>query len=347
MKKLLWTGEAYTPAEAEFMKEYDIEKYGYAITGKNDDALSDKDGDQLIALLKEKEIFVIGYDVLSAHVLGFCGDLKCILSVRDGPEENIDIDTCTKLGIPVLSAGGRCAHGVAELTLMSMYLLARRYLPLQRYMEEGGWTKNGYDKVDEVAAESEELGGKTLGIVGLGRNGRELAKLALGVGMKVIAYDPYVNKAMVSPEIQIVDDLMELMPNIDYFSILARVSETNKKMIGRKEIFAMKPTASFINTGRAALVDMDALYDALEQNVIRAAALDVYTEEPPSLNSRVYSFPTDKLIITPHIGGTTKERIPHQYEALIEGLRQLTNGEIPHNLINKEVLQQSNFRMKK
>lgn len=346
MKKMLWTGEAYEKAEELFKNEFEIEKYGYALSGRNEDALTQEDEEKFIKLLKGKDAIVIGYDMLTEKVLKACPDLKVVLSVRDGPEENIDIKACTDLGIPVLSAGGRCAHAVAELTLMNMFLLARRYIPLQRYMEEGKWSKYGYDKVDEIAAESEELGGKTLGLVGLGRNGIELSKLALGIGMKVIAYDPYVDLSKVPLGIEMKTDLLDVMKAADYFSILARVTKYNQKMIGRKEIYAMKPSACFINTGRTALVDMEALYDALENNVIRAAALDVFTEEPPSLNDRIYTFDVDKLIITPHIGGTTKERIPHQYQSLYSGFKHLKDDTKPTNLVNPDVMKHKNLKMK-
>lgn len=345
MKKILWTGEAYREAEELFKKEFEIEKYGYALSGKNEDALTQDEEDTFIDLLKDKDAIVIGYDMLTEKVLKSCPNLKVVLSVRDGPEENIDIKTCTELGIPVLSAGGRCARAVAELTLMNMFMLARRYIPLQRYMELGEWTKYGYGKVDEIAAESEELGGKTLGLVGLGRNGMELCKLALGIGMKVIAYDPYVDLSKVPSEIDVKAELLDVMKNADYFSILARVTKNNLKMIGRKEIYSMKPSACFINTGRTALVDMEALYDALENNVIRAAALDVFTEEPPLINNRIYSFGVEKLIITPHIGGTTKERIPHQYHTLYSGLEKLKKHEAPINLVNPDVMESKNFKL--
>lgn len=346
MKKMLWTGEAYSEAEELFKREFEIEKYGYALSGKNEDALMPSEEDIFIELLKDKDAIVIGYDMLTERVLKACPNLKIVMSVRDGPEENIDIQTCTELGIPVLSAGGRCARAVAELTLMNMFLLARRYIPLQRYMEAGNWSKYGYGKVDELAAESEELGGKTLGLVGLGRNGTELAKLALGVGMKVIAYDPYADLSKIPSGVEVKEDLLDVMKNADYFSILARVTQHNHKMIGRKEIYAMKPTACFINTGRTALVDMEALYDALEENVIRAAALDVFTEEPPELNDRVYTFDVEKMILTPHIGGTTKERIPHQYHSLYAGFESLKNGVKPRNLSNPDVMEHENLRLK-
>lgn len=347
MKKMLWTGEAFHEAEEVFKKEFEIEKFGYALSGKNEDSLTRCDEDQFISLLKEKDAIVIGYDMLTERVLKSCPNLKVVLSVRDGPEENIDIKACTDLGIPVLSAGGRCAHAVAELTLMNMFMLARRYIPLQRYMEAGSWSKYGYAKVDEIAAQSEELGGKTLGLVGLGRNGIELSKLALGIGMKVIAYDPYIDLSKVQEGIEIKSDLLDVMKNADYFSVLARVTKNNLKMIGRKEIFSMKPSACFINTGRSALVDMEALYDALENNVIRAAALDVFTEEPPLLNDRIYSFDVEKLILTPHIGGTTKERIPHQYHSLLTGLESLKNNVKPSNLVNPVVMEQCDLKIKR
>ena len=345
MNQMLWTGEIAPEWEKQFSSYFEIERAGFGLT---DSFLSVFEGEagqmELAEKLQGKDVLLVGYDEVTETVLKQCPDLKLILSVRDGPEENVDIPFCTELGIPVVSAGGRCAHAVAELTLIFMFLLARPVLPLAEYMRTGRWEGEGYATIEKLYESAGELYGKTLGIVGLGRNGCELSKLARGVGMQVLAYDPYAEQSRAdSIGVTLCKDFMEMLPKVDYLSLLARVNSENVGMMGKQQFAAMKPTACLINTGRSALVDQQAFYDALQQGVIRAAAVDVFDEEPLKNSDRAFSFPQDKLLLTPHIGGSTIERIPHQYESLYHSFLELLAGRLPGPLKNPQVVQSENF----
>lgn len=339
MYKVLWTGEYEKGWDKKLSEKFNVTRAGYNISGRAGDNLV---GDELIEAAKDKDFLIMGYDPLTKEVLENLPNLKAVLSGRDGPEENIDIETCTKLGIPVFSGGGRCAHCVSELTLALMFNLARPIIKASNYIREKGW--NEMSEMTSLAADATELLGKTLSVIGLGRNGRELAKIANGIGMNVIAYDPYVSKEVADGLNVTMVSLMDAMSKGDYVCVLARLTDETRGMIGREQIAAMKKTACFINTGRAALTDEDAVLDALEKGDIRAAALDVYSYEPIGKNHRVFTIPADKLIITPHIAGIALDRIPHQYENIFNALTNFSNGNRDiYNLYNKTVFDSPEF----
>ena len=342
MLKALWTGEYEEYCYGRFSERFEIERAGFSLSESFDDLM---DEETLIQALRGKDVLVAGYDELSRRVLEKSPYLKIVLSGRDGPEENIDINACTELGIPVLSGGGRCAHSVSELTLALMFDLARGITRASNYFRACGWTTR--DEQGSLAGDNTELFGKTLSIIGLGKNGRALAKIAQGIGMQVVAYDPYVPKDVAQGLGVRMLGLEEAMSAGDFVCALARVSEETKGMIGAEQIAAMKPTAYFINTGRAALTDEDAVLDALESGSIRGAAIDVFSKEPLGTESRYYEIPEDKLLITPHIAGLSVERIAHQYENLIDGLEAYLSGERTiSNLYNPRVFESPTFSVR-
>ena len=191
---MVWTGEYNQEWFEKFSQEYNVYRTGFGITGNIKDRM---DEEKLIEELQGAEIFLVGYDKVTQPVLHDCPDLKMILSVRDGPEENIDLAACTELGIPVISSAGRCAVSVAEYTFLLMLLLARPVLQLERTIRTEKWTKSNSAYVRSMYADggATELHGKTLGMLGFGRNAKILASLAHAFGMNMIAYDPYVSES--------------------------------------------------------------------------------------------------------------------------------------------------------
>jgi Phosphoglycerate dehydrogenase and related dehydrogenases len=342
MLKLLCTAEFDSDFEKKMSEYVDFKRIGFSISLHPKDRLNEE---ELIVALKDADIFIVGYERVTEKVLDMLPKLKLILSVRDGPEENIDIAACQKCGIPVLYSSGRCARSVPEHTMLLMLALARPLLWTAAAMREGKWAGSTEDNL-QVRRKNEsahELYGKTLGIVGMGRNGQGLAERARAFGMRIMGYDPYVGKVkMAGMGIDIVD-LMTLMSESDYISVLARVTEETKGLIGKREIDAMKSTASLINTGRAALVDTDALLDALRNGRIRSAALDVFDKEPPSMDDPVFSIDPDKLLLTPHSAGCSVERITFHSEALNRHLRDYLSGIKTSAVYNQKVFDEPEF----
>lgn len=346
MDKLLWTGE-YDPTWDEILSEkFSVTKAGFAAcpvmpTDYREHILR---GEKLTQALQDKDIFLIGVDPLKEDVLSQCPSLKLVLSVRDGPEENVDIDTCTRLGIPVISSSGRCSISVAEYTFLLMMLLARPAHLIISRLREKKWTNASYKSLRGISTTSAmEIYGKTVGIVGMGRNGMQIATRAQAFGMQVVGYDPFVNaEEMAKANVQLLP-LDQLMEQSDYIIVMARVTAQNKGMIGKEQIARMKKSACIINTARSALMDYDAVLEALRNDQIRAAALDTWPQEPIGEDSPFYDIPEEKLIITPHAAGFTLERTQHQYELLSEGFESFQRGVRPRGLCNPAVFDSPNF----
>jgi len=222
-----------------------------------------------------------------------CPNLKVI--VRGGVGlDNIDADYARAKGITVLNTPRASSASVAELAIGFMFALARSLYQATATMKAEKWEKKRF--------EGEELGGKTLGLIGVGNIGREVARRAAALGMTVIAYDPYVSPQDV-PEVRLVS-LNELLERSDYISLhLPKTAETTN-MIGAEQFARMKDGVRLINCARGGIVDENALYDALVSGKVAGAALDVFAEEPPS-DWRLVKL--DNVICSPHIGASTKE----------------------------------------
>lgn len=338
MLKMLWTAENNKEWGEYYETHYDLIRGGANFASGIDAGLK---GDELVEKLKGCELFVCGYDRVTKEVLENCPDLKVVMSVRDGPEENIDIETCTNLGIPVLFSGGRCLHAVAELSLALMFNLARPIIRTQTKIRNKDWKKIEFSFLKG----SSELYRKTVSIIGYGRNGRELAKLCNGIGMNVVAYDPYVKPEDAAKENVKLLSLEDCLKEGDYVVLLARVTPETMNMIGKEQLALMKPTACLINTGRAKLTDEDAIIEALENGTIRAAAIDVYKTEPINDDNPYFRITDpDKLIMTPHIAGITDERDAHQYELLEAHLQNFFKGNKNITIKNPEVFDTEAFK---
>lgn len=343
--KILCTGDYEQEWFSKFEDFFDIERKGFSL-GDGSVMIVLKD-QELIESLQGKEICIIGYDPVTADIIKKSADVKLILSVRDGPEENIDLAACTAAGIPVISSAGRCATSVAEFTFLMMLLLARPMVPVIEKIRSEGWTRENSGELRSMYAhKSTELYNKSLGIIGFGRNAKSLSVLADAFGMHVNAYDPYVSEEAMEEFGVKKMGLRQVVKTADYIIVLARLTEETEGILSRELIFSMKPTASIINTGRAKLVDGDAILDALEQNKIRSAALDVHSPEPLGAlgENRIYNIPEDRLIITSHAAGVTEERSWHQYQLLYKQLKEYFEGIIPDGCVNKSVFHTPQFK---
>jgi len=219
------------------------------------------------------------------------GRLKLIIRGGVGID-NIDADYAREKGIEVRNTPNASSASVAELAIGHMFSLARFIYDANVTMREGKWEKKRY--------EGTELCGKTLGLIGMGRIGRCVAKLAGAIGMKVI----YTNRKGPLPENEpfVYAPLEELLAKADFISL--HTPKTDSKIITAERIAMMKDGVFFINTARAALVDTQALLKALDSGKIAGAALDVFDEEPIK-DAAVYKHP--KISMTPHIGAATLE----------------------------------------
>lgn len=224
-------------------------------------------------------------------LIDLCPNLKVI--VRGGVGlDNIDAEYARSKGITVLNTPRASSASVAELAIGFMFALARSIYKATESMKAEKWEKKAF--------EGTELGGKTLGLIGVGNIGKEVAKRAAALGMTVIAYDPYVS-ALEGVKMVTLD---ELLAQSDYISLHLPKTKESANMIGAAQFEKMKTGVRIINCARGGIIDEQALYEALTSGKVAGAALDVFAEEPPSDWKLVK---LDNVICSPHIGAATKE----------------------------------------
>jgi D-3-phosphoglycerate dehydrogenase len=271
--------------------------------------------ERLIELLKGVDGAIIGVVPMTAHVIQNSPGLK-VVSMHGVGVDHIDLSAATKAGVVMTNCQGANDQSVADLTLGLMISIARNIPSVDGSLRKGGWGAHA----------GNELWSKTLGLVGLGRIGRGVAKRALGFDMKVLAHDPYVKPEDMLPGISIMN-FEDVLQQADYVSVHAALTEETRHMIGADQLKIMKPTAYFINTSRGALVDEDALYSALTQKQIAGAALDVFNEEPPK-DSPLLGL--ENVVVTAHIGAHTRESIERVGIMAAENVLRTLKGGQPH-----------------
>ena len=224
-------------------------------------------------------------------LIDVCPKLKVI--VRGGVGlDTIDAEYARSKGITVMNTPKASSASVAELAVGYMFALARSIYKATATMKAEKWEKKSF--------EGDELGGKTLGLIGIGNIGKEVAKRATALGMTVVAYDPFVKEA----EVVKLVSLDELLAQADYISLHLPKTKESAGMIGKAQFEKMKTGVRIINCARGGIVDEAALYEALTNGKVAAAAIDVFAEEPPT-DWKLLKL--DNVIGSPHIGAATKE----------------------------------------
>jgi D-3-phosphoglycerate dehydrogenase len=184
--------------------------------------------------------------------------------------------------------------------------------------------------------QGDELMGKTVGIVGAGFIGQEIAKRVIALGMSVIAFDPYAKVDQLAKLSIKSVELEELASSSDFVVMAAKVTSESTGLFSAKYFDLMKPTAYFINTARAALVDYEALLKVLKAKKIAGAALDVYPTEPLPGDSGFRSL--SNVVLSPHLAGASRQVVAHHSKMVVDDLLGLLKGEIPNRVANKEVM---------
>lgn len=247
----------------------------------------------------DADVLFVAFCPVSAKLMDQMPNLKAICACRGGIE-NVDIAAATKRGVIVVNAAGRNANAVSDFTV-GMMLACVRNIAQSNYNIRNGEYSAPLANADNMP----DMEGKVVGLVGYGHIGSLVAKKLSGFDVKVITYDPYIpTEALAGTGVEKVEK-DELFKTADIISVHARLTPDNVHMIGAAEIALMKPTAYFVNTARAGLVDYDALYDALKEHRIAAAALDVHEEEPLPADTKWLDL--DNVVLTGHLGGVTAD----------------------------------------
>jgi len=255
---------------------------------------------------------------VDAELLEHASKLRVIGRAGVGVD-NIDLEAATRKGIAVMNTPGANAIAVAEHTLALMLAMARHISRANELMHAGKWEKK--------SLQGSELRGKTVGIVGLGRVGMEVARRARAFGMEIVAHDPFVSTAIAKEQGIRMVKLEEVYEAADYLSLHVGLTPQTAGMINAESIKKMKAGVRLVNCARGELIDEAALAQGLKQGRVAGAALDVFTEEPPKSSPLTA---LDNVILTPHIAGSTFEaqeavgyQIAHQVkEYLKDGVIQ-------------------------
>ena len=279
--------------------------------------------DELVDIIGDYDALVVRSETkVTSPVIEAGRNLKVVARAGIGVD-NIDLDAATRAGIAVVNAPIGNTVAAAEHTLALMLALARNVPQAYASMKEGQWQRSAFMGI--------EVRNKTLGIIGLGRVGSEVARRAGSFGMRLIAFDPFVAPDFAARLGVTTMTLDELLPQADFITLHTPLTPGTTKMINQEQLAKMKPGARLINVARGELVDEDALLQALENEQLAGVALDVFTNEPPG-DLPLLRHP--RLMATPHLGASTQEA---QREVAIEAAEQVIavlNGQPARNTVN-------------
>ncbi|NJE26851.1 3-phosphoglycerate dehydrogenase [Thermococcus sp. MV5] len=253
--------------------------------------------DRLKELVKDVSgIIVRSKPKVTKEIIDAAPNLKVIARAGVGLD-NIDVEYAKSKGIEVVNSPGASSRSVAELAVALMFNVARKVAFADRKMREGVWAKK--------QSMGFELEGKTLGIIGFGRIGYNVGKIAKTIGMNILLYDVYKNYERAKEIGAEFVELEYLLKNSDVITIHVPLLESTYHLINEEKLKLMKPTAVLINTSRGPIIDTNALVKALEEGWIAGAGLDVFEEEPLPKDHPLTKF--DNVVLTPHIGASTVE----------------------------------------
>ncbi|RLI09801.1 D-glycerate dehydrogenase [Candidatus Bathyarchaeota archaeon] len=280
-----------------------------------------------IDALGESDAVIVGTGRVDGAFLARAPRLKIVARFGVG-YDSVDVEACTARGVYVTHTPGVLSGAVADLTWALILSLIRK-IPLADPFVRSKWAQRR-----EPFPFGADLEGKTLGLIGLGRIGAEVAKRSQGFGVKLIYYDvvrrPELEKTLGAE----FADLDELLRRSDIVSLHVPLLPSTRHLIGEREFGLMKPTALLINTSRGSVVDQRALIRALEEGEIGGAGLDVFEEEPLPLGDDLIRF--ENVVLTPHIGSATVETRRRMALVCAENVRAVLKGEHPPNLVPEQ-----------
>jgi D-3-phosphoglycerate dehydrogenase / 2-oxoglutarate reductase len=292
-------------------------------SGAEVDVLTNLSPEELATKIKDYDALVIRSGTkVTADIINAAERLKVIGRAGVGVD-NIDVDAATKKGIIVLNTPGGNTISAAEHTIAMMMALARNIPQANVALHKGEWNRKKYTGV--------ELYNKTLGIVGMGRVGAEVAKRMKSFGMQILAFDPFVSEAKGKQMGIKIAPLEEVLKSSDFITVHTPLTNETRNLIGEKEFNIMKPSVRIINCARGGIINEEALAKAVADGRISGAAMDVFTKEPPNGNPMLGQ---ERIITTPHLGASTAEAQINVAVAVADQILAVAKGNLPSFAIN-------------
>lgn len=280
---------------------------------------------ELLSLIPQFAALVVRSQTkVTANLLEAATQLKAVGRAGVGVD-NVDVAAATKRGIVVMNTPGGNTISTAEHAFSLLVSIARNIPQAHASMKNGKWDRKNFEGV--------ELYNKTIGILGMGRIGTEIARRCIAFGMRVLAYDPYLSPTKArSLQVELFENINDLLPHVDFLTMHMPLTAETQHMIDSKRLQLMKKGARLVNCARGGLVDEAALFHALQSGHIAAAALDVYEVEPPPADYPLRDLPN--MVFTPHLGASTMEAQESVGIEIAQAIRALLlDGEI-RNAVN-------------
>jgi D-3-phosphoglycerate dehydrogenase len=273
----------------------------------------------LIDRLREADVAlnIRGRTLFTAEALGACPKLK-LISIWGTGTDNVDLPAAAARGVTVTNTPGANAVAVAEHTVALMLAVAKQLVPADQAMRQGGWPRNLVP----------QLRGKRLGLVGTGLIGREVAAMARGLGMEVVAWTFHPSARLADSLGLRYVEIDELLRTSDIVSLHLRATPETRHFLNRARLAMLKPGAILVNTARGALIDEAALVECLKEKKIACAGLDVFEAEPLPAGHPLLGLPN--VLLTPHAAGMTPEVIQNGLAMAVDNVERFLNGSPSH-----------------
>jgi len=266
---------------------------------------------------------------MTAERIGISDSLKVIGRPGAG-YDSVDVDAATKKGIPLVYTPDGPTESVAEHVILLMLMCAKKVNSVQDVFKSKG------DFGVRTRVTGMELEGKTLGLAGFGRIGRRAGSIAsAGIGMNVLVFDPFITSNDLPEGYKLTRDLGELAADSDFISLHMPFNEETRGIFGREMFAKMKPEGVLINTARGGVVDEEAMIDALKDDRIGGAGLDVYGKEPPDPDNPLLKF--ENVVATPHLSSFTDDGKRKMGVMVVQGVLDVLNGKEPECMVNRDI----------
>jgi len=307
----------------------EIEKKVFSELNINFVYLNTKDQQIITDASRDADALMVAYAKIDASVISELKKCRVIVKYGIGVD-NIDVEAASQAGIWVANLPDYAVFEVANHTMALVLALNRKITLFNEGIRKGQW---GFT----MGIPIERIDDQTIGLIGFGNIAQKVAKKAIGLGLNVIAFDPFLDEFFMSSRgVKKISVLEDLLKDSDYVSLHSPLNDSTKGIIGEKELKTMKPGAYLVNTGRGGLIDEPVLIKALKEKWIAGAALDVFIKEPIDIDNELLKL--DNVILTPHAAYYSEQSLQNQRRMAAESALDVLKGGTPKSFFNKNLL---------